>query len=279
MYIPEAQPAEPMTSLSISQPEMSHPTCDLLMSDLRDECADSVLPFTLLGMSSDRMEPMAVTVRSSALQLRFMLLEAQDEDNSTLSELRHFYSCTAAHIEGERQEALTRSALCPWQHPGINYYYDHQHQQLMERVERSLALLESKLYSKSSSHTACDPIQPTIPTESGQVHTPSSETAPMKTPQPSRRHIKVCSPPLNPVAVRIMTSWYQRNEEHPYPSYETSEVMAKAGNITVEQVKKWFANRRRRAGNTKSLQEVAERRKRARTESCDLLLNGAKRSR
>lgn len=85
--------------------------------------------------------------------------------------------------------------------------------------------------------------------------------------------------PLNPVATQIMTNWYERNKEHPYPSYETAEVMATAGNVTVEQVKKWFANRRRRAGNTKSLQAVAQRRLRARKESCDLMVGGAKRTR
>ncbi len=58
-----------------------------------------------------------------------------------------------------------------------------------------------------------------------------------------------------------MQTWYDRNSEHPYPSYDTSEVMAKAGGGTIEQVKKWFANRRKRSNNTKSLCEIAKRRK------------------
>lgn len=89
---------------------------------------------------------------------------------------------------------------------------------------------------------------------------------------------------LNPIAVRIMTSWYVNNSEHPYPSYESAEIMAKAGDITVEQVKKWFANRRRRCNNTKPMKEIAERRKvlkrnRASIENDDILLSDAKRAR
>ena len=73
----------------------------------------------------------------------------------------------------------------------------------------------------------------------------------------------------NTIAHRIMNNWYERNKEHPYPSYETAEVIAKAGGITVEQVKKWFANKRLRLGNTKHITEIAKRRKRARTVSQD----------
>ena len=82
--------------------------------------------------------------------------------------------------------------------------------------------------------------------------------------------------PNNCAAVRIMTNWYERNSEHPYPSYETAEVMAKAGGITVEQVKKWFANRRLRLGHTKHITQIAKRRKRSRSLSKDdILLTGS----
>ena len=67
--------------------------------------------------------------------------------------------------------------------------------------------------------------------------------------------------PLSAVAVRVMQNWYDRNSEHPYPSHDTCAVMAQAGGITVEQVKKWFANKRLRNGQTKSIKEIARRRK------------------
>ena len=87
-------------------------------------------------------------------------------------------------------------------------------------------------------------------------------------PYNQRKHNKF--KPLNSVAVRILSSWYQRNKEHPYPSHETCEVMSKASNISVEQVKKWFSNRRMREGNTKHLSQIAARRKRVRTESSEI---------
>ena len=58
-----------------------------------------------------------------------------------------------------------------------------------------------------------------------------------------------------------MQNWYERNAEHPHPSHDTCSVMAQAGGITVEQVKKWFANKRLRNGQTKSIKEIARRRK------------------
>ena len=42
--------------------------------------------------------------------------------------------------------------------------------------------------------------------------------------------------------------------------------MGKASNISVEQVKKWFSNRRMRESNTKHLSQISARRKRVRTE-------------
>ena len=59
-----------------------------------------------------------------------------------------------------------------------------------------------------------------------------------------------------------MERWYQHNEEHPYPNQDATQLLATAGSISPEQVKKWFANRRLRNGNTKDLTEIARRRKR-----------------
>lgn len=57
--------------------------------------------------------------------------------------------------------------------------------------------------------------------------------------------------PLNLKAVRIMTEWYDRHEENPYPSKSEKEIIAKEGGISVTQVKSWFANKRNRSNNTK----------------------------
>ena len=39
-----------------------------------------------------------------------------------------------------------------------------------------------------------------------------------------------------------MKKWYTNNKEHPYPSHVVATVLAKSGDITVKQVKKWFSN-------------------------------------
>ena len=42
--------------------------------------------------------------------------------------------------------------------------------------------------------------------------------------------------PLNVRAVEIMTHWFQRNVENPYPSKVDKEAMAREGGITENQV-------------------------------------------
>ena len=68
------------------------------------------------------------------------------------------------------------------------------------------------------------------------------------------------------VASRILSSWYERHLEHPYPDHVTLQVLSETGGVTVEQVQKWFSNRRMRDKNTKSLTEIAARRKRVVTD-------------
>lgn len=64
--------------------------------------------------------------------------------------------------------------------------------------------------------------------------------------------------PLNSLAVTLMTSWYEKHSDYPYVDYDTAEAIARAGGITPEQVRKWFANKRVRSGYTKS--QVKKRR-------------------
>lgn len=81
------------------------------------------------------------------------------------------------------------------------------------------------------------------------------------TPKPKRKtaleHHKT---KISSVATSIMNTWYESHEEHPYPDHDTCIALAKAGYVQVEQVKKWFANKRMRSSNTKSLRDIAARR-------------------
>ena len=74
-------------------------------------------------------------------------------------------------------------------------------------------------------------------------------------------------PTLSKKSIELMEYWYETNLIHPYPSATVTEAMALAGNISVDQVKKWFGNKRNRGGNTRSLTEIAKRKHRLRHRS------------
>ena len=194
---------------------------------------------------------MPLTVRISHLNLRLMKL-LQTKAKNQVHELQNFYYLKSAELESDRFGSLNSTNGNHWMQTSTNDYFDQQHHYFIKRIEQSLTLIEEQL-NASKKHTKESTTVVTLPTP------PLAKTS-----------------PINPVALRILTNWYERNSEHPYPSYETAEVMAKAGNITVEQVKKWFANRRLRLGDTKHITDIAKRRKRARTVSTDdLFLEGS----
>ena len=66
---------------------------------------------------------------------------------------------------------------------------------------------------------------------------------------PLRQRVKENSRLLPQRAIDIMTEWYDKHYEHPYPSYREFELLAERGLITVNQVKQWFVNVRRRTQN------------------------------
>ena len=191
---------------------------------------------------------MPVTLRITMLNMHFMKITAS-KFKAHVKELQSFYFVKSAELEAERFKSLNASNSNQYMHYSINCYFDHQHHALISRVENSLDLVEKHNDDQKPPSVREAHVEPTKPTK---VDT------------------------TNSVAIRIMTNWYERNSEHPYPSYETAEVIAKAGGITVEQVKKHFANRRLRLGHTKHITEIAKRRKRCRTmtEDDDILLNG-----
>ena len=138
-----------------------------------------------------------------------------------------------------------------------------QHQALINRVEQSLNLVQQCIATESPSTLLSKP-----------THTLDSLSEPMSSTMQGRPN------KVGPIATRIMQAWYDHNTEHPYPSYEAAEVLANAGHINVEQVKKWFANRRQRLGKTKKISEIVRRRKRVRTLSGGhILLDDAKMAR
>ena len=198
---------------------------------------------------------MPVTVRVSLLNLLFMKL-LDKKVKSQVQDLQNFYYTNSAKMESDRFSSLSSAYGNQYMQSSVNMYYDQLHHALISRVESSIDLIEKHILNadkekQPSTVEKAPPVRPTTTNVAKSVST-------------------------NNLAIRIMTNWYDRNSEHPYPSYETAEVMAKAGGITVEQVKKWFANRRLRLGHTKHITEIAKRRKRSRTVSRDdILLTGS----
>ena len=239
-----------------------------LFSDLQDtvktECEQDTpsLPPSLMDISSLQATdtPVPLTVSISVLNLRFVTLG--NHFKTRVAELEQMYREQAAELESQRYHALcTPGGLST---VSVSVYYDQQHQDLINIIQHSLQLLEQKQQLQKTRKCQRSVNKRVTATAAKPVCNPDAEPKPDN----QRKHNKF--KPLNSVAVRILSSWYQRNKEHPYPSHETCEVMGKASNISVEQVKKWFSNRRMREGNTKHLSQIAARRKRVRTESSEI---------
>ncbi len=68
-------------------------------------------------------------------------------------------------------------------------------------------------------------------------------------PMKKRQRIKANSRILPAQAVDVMNNWYEKNYTNPYPNYREFEMLATMGQITINQVKQWFVNVRRRTKN------------------------------
>lgn len=200
------------------------------------------LPYAVQTQPTFIQQPVPLTVLISRLNLRFMKLR-ESCPKKQLEELQSFYVLKSAEMESERFASLSSPVSNQCMQGSTNNYFDIEHQALIDRIEHSLNMCEQ---------LATKPTMQGVPASAKQTIRSNSTNS--------------------SVAIRIMTNWFERNGEHPYPSYETAEVMAKAGGISVEQVKKWFANKRRRHGITKHITEIAKRRKRSRTVSKDDIL-------
>lgn len=56
---------------------------------------------------------------------------------------------------------------------------------------------------------------------------------------------------LNTDSINTMTSWYENNTNNPYLTQQEATNLSTKCHLTVEQVKKWMANKRMRNRNTK----------------------------
>ena len=197
-----------------------------------------------------------ISTRMNMLHRRFAMMKSSGFQQK-VQQLHNFYKLQTENLESERMAELATTSAMPWLQYAINGYYDFQHHLLAGRVEQSLTLVENKTIDTTQEHCQkeCN-----INQGNTAVTTKSRKESVNKNRRkltPKRNSSQRFMSSLNPRAVIIMNNWYERNKDYPYPSTDTCKVMAQAGNMTVEQVRKWFANKRQRSNNTRSVTEMA----------------------
>ena len=263
--LPRTTRTPEVCSCPSSKPPMTHEPslmsdlatkCKPLHEVLQQECEASSIPLSLIQAalpSSDHISPpIPLTIRCARLQVSLKnILKSNKESAEHLSQ---FYKIQSARIESDRVINLCKSTDAPTVLRIVNQYFDMQQHALIDNIELQIHCLLHQFLATTSSVK-----QGTVvlknrksPATSTTSNDKSDILAILSRCTENSQHQKKSKPnPLNSLAVRIMNNWYERNHENPYPSNETAEVIAKAGNITAEQVKKWFANKRMRSSNTK----------------------------
>ena len=250
------QPAAHQPPPTVHQPARSStpaPLRSCLHAALVADCRRTSLPFTLFCPPPLPTDPALLSSRQTSLEAQFLAVQGR-ASRAHLTDLHTFYLAQKAQIETDRLASLHFTAPTPWLHPTVHGYFDFHQLQLISRVEASLVLL----------HGQCEE----------QLHQRREKRRAAVCPTASRGRRGT---PFSPTAVAIMTKWYDQNLAHPYPSREASEVMAVAGGLSVEQVRKWFCNKRKRAGNTQTLGQIAASRHRGRHLTAETLLLGGTR--
>ena len=202
-------------------PLSNNPFFSDLKSILELDCKKMDYPIKLFETLSDKQHQ-DVYARERNLQAKFSSLQSKYPEE--IRKLSSFYRCQSAEVETERFKHLHGDNIPVAYRNYLNDYYDDQLHKIMNRVEKSVKVL--------------------------------SEAKQEMIPPVNRMYLR-SRPLLSRKAVTMMDEWYTRNFEHPYPSQSAVDALAKAGEITVDQVKKWFANKRNRCKNTKPQPEIA----------------------
>jgi len=162
-------------------------------------------------------EEMKIALRERDVMQRLFSLRTADVDGA--NSIEHYYQSQSAVIDLERHNVLCQMAYDRKSSDSIQKYYNRKLLSLLECVEERLGALETGKHGDAKRQAAS--------------------------------HADKKSRLLPKHAVKLMETWYQENLENPYPSRETTLNMAAEGNITVEQIRKWFANKRNRSRNSR----------------------------
>ncbi|KAH3883405.1 uncharacterized protein LOC127834374 [Dreissena polymorpha] len=165
--------------------------------------------------SDEPTEQMKLAIRERDVLHRLFSLCTADVEGA--SNVESYYQSQTSIIDIERHNVLSQMACNRKSSQSINAYYNRKLLALLENVEEKLATLES---IKAAGRKRCI------------MANKKSRLLPKQ-------------------AVKMMESWYSENLENPYPSRESTLSMAEEGGISVEQIRKWFANKRNRTRNSR----------------------------
>lgn len=201
----------------------NHPMFSELQATLATQCQHSTVPYTLVSNEGPGSPEMANTAMIEA-ELHNEFRKLASLQNDKVAELENFYNTQCVTIETQRNDALadlharglTDGAHFNHELKLIHQFHDHQRQHLTTRVSGSLYLLKSNLPKDQDGR-----------------------------PKKSKSRL------LSTKAVALMQDWYDNHLENPYPNEDEKKELADLGNISMGQVKAWFANKRNRSLNTK----------------------------
>jgi hypothetical protein len=145
------------------------------------------------------------------------LFSLRNIDSKAADDIEQYYQSQTTMIDLERHNVLCQMAYDKGSSDSIHKYYNLKLLSLLEGIEGKLSACESKKCKGSKCKINSDRKSRLLP-----------------------KH-----------AVKVMQSWYDENLENPYPSREVTLSMASEGGVSVEQIRKWFANKRNRSRNNK----------------------------
>lgn len=145
------------------------------------------------------------------------LFSLRSVNGKAANDIEQYYQSQTTAIDLERHSVLCQMAYNKESANSIHKYFNLKLLSLLECVEGKLSASENRKCKGIKSKTNTDRKSRLLP-----------------------KH-----------AVKLMQTWYDENLENPYPSREVTLSMASNGGVSVEQIRKWFANKRNRSRNSK----------------------------
>lgn len=192
-------------------------------SDVLSQCGDAFnghprsdvnSPVTTNSVDGHCEETEIAMREKDVIQRLFSLREV---DNESANHIEHYYQSQTTVIDVERHNLLSQMTYGVGSSHTIHTYYNRKLLSLLKCVEGKLSTVENR----------------------------KCKTAQCKTKNDRKSRL------LPKHAVKVMQIWYEENLDNPYPSREVTLSIATEGAVTVEQIRKWFANKRNRSRNNK----------------------------